>query len=151
MKRIDKRWTPFSTILLMSILLISVGVASADTYVITGGGAVVTVNGPSIDKLSGGSFATAFGDVTITSTNVEASSDAVSSSGEAAADSEDSPAISVSVSWANLQDTSAGYAYAVSVGAPDESGNVVSTEVSTDVDASVEGFFVDAEGSADVV
>lgn len=148
MKGIDK-WIAFSIV--MSVLLISVGVASAGTYVITGGGAVVTVNAPSIDTSSGGSFATAFGDVTIATIDVTTSSDTVSVSSDASAESEDSPAISVSVSWANLQDTSAGYAYAVSIGAPDESGDVVLTDVSTDIEASISGFYIDAEGSAEVV
>ncbi len=149
MKGIDK-WIAFSIV--MSVLLISVGVASAGTYVITGGGAVVTVNAPLIDTSSGGSFATAFGDVTIATTDVTTSSDTALVSGTASADSEDSPAISVSVSWANLQDTSAGYAYAVSIGAPDESGDVVLTDAFTDIDASImSGFNIDAVGSAEVV
>ena len=149
MKGIDK-WIALS--IAMSVLLIStIGVASAGTYVLTGGGAVVTVNVPSIDTSSGGSFDTALGDVTIATSVVTTSSDTALVSGTASAESEDSPAISVSVSWANLQDTSAGYAYAVSVGAPDESGNTVFTEVSTDIDASASGFNVDAEGSAEVV
>lgn len=150
MRRIDK-WTTLSIV--MSALLIStMGIASADTYVITGGGAVVTVNAPSIDTSSGGSFATALGDVTIATTDVTTSSDTVLVSGTASADSEDSPAVSVSVSWANLQDTSAGYAYAVSIGTPEESGDVVSTDAFTEIDASItSGFNIDAEGSADVV
>lgn len=149
MKGMNK-WITLS--IAMSVLLIStIGIASADTYVLTGGGAVVTVNVPSIDTSSGGGFATALGDVTIATTDVTTSSDTVLVSGTATAESEDSPAISVSVSWANLQDTSAGYAYAISVGAPDESGDVVFTDVSTDIDASISGFSIDADGSAEVV
>lgn len=149
MKGIDK-WLTLGIV--MSVLLISVSVASAGTYVITGGGAVVTVDAPPIDTSSGGSFATAFGDVTIAATDVTTSTDTASVSGVASAESEDSPAISVSVSWANLQDTSAGYAYAVSIGAPEEeSGDVVFTDVSTDIEASPAGFSIDADGSAEVV
>lgn len=149
MKRIDKN-IPFGVVLLASVLLMSVGMASAETYVITGGGAIVTVNGPSIDKYTGGSFATAAGDVTAAGNNVVISNGQVSSTGTASADSQDNIATSASVSWANVQDTSAGYAYAVSIGIPEESGDIASTAVSTDVEGSVSGFFIDAEGSATV-
>lgn len=149
MKKIDK-YIPFSVVLLASVLLMSVGMVSAETYVITGGGAMVTVDGPSIDKFTGGSFAASIGDVTAAETKVVTSSDGVSSSGKASADSKDNVAASGSVSWGNAQDTSAGYAYAVAVAVPDPSGDITSTEVSTDVEGSVSGFFVDAEGSATV-
>ena len=149
MKRIDK-YIPFSVVLLVSVLLISTGMASAETYVITGGGAIVTVDGPSIDKYTGGSFAAAVGDVTATGNNVVIANGKVSSSGTASADSVDNIAASASVSWANVQDTSAGYAYAVSIGIPEENKDIVSTDVSTDVEGSVSGFLIAAEGSTTV-
>lgn len=151
MKRVSKSWIPFSLVLSVSILLMSVGMASAETYVITGGGAIVTVDGPSIDLSSAGAFSEAFGDITVAKTDTVTSSSAVSSSGSASAEAEDGPAASATVSWANLQGTSAGYAYAFSIGIPDESGDVVLTDVSVDIDGSVSGFFIDAEGSAEVV
>lgn len=151
MKRVSKRWTPFSSVLFVSILLMSVGMASAETYVITGGGAIVTVDAPLVDLTSAGGLSEAVGDITIAKTEAITSTGTGSSSGSASAETEDGPATSAAVSWVNIQDTSFGYAYALSIGIPDESGNVVLTDVSVDVDGTVSGFFIYAEGSAEVV
>lgn len=148
MKKIGKYWIPISIVMLM---LMSVGIASAETYVITGGGAIVTVNAPSIDMSSAGALSKAFGDITVAKTDITISGDTASSFGSASAETEDGPAASATVSWVNSQGTSAGYAYALSIGIPEESGDVVLTDVSVNVDRSVSGFFIDAEGSAEIV
>lgn len=139
-----------SMVLLVSALLMFAGIASAETYVITGGGTIVTVDGPSVDLSSAGAFSKAIGDIAIARTDTITSNDAASSAGSASAKTEDGPAASAAVSWVNMQDTSAGYAYALSIGIPDESGNVVLTDVSVDVDGSASGLFTDAQGSAEL-
>lgn len=151
MKRMSKRWTSISLVLLVSILSILVGMASAETYVITGGGAIVTVDAPLVDLSSAGGLSGAIGDIAIAKTDTATSPGAASSSGSASAQTEDGPAFSKTVSWANIQDTSAGYAYSLAIAIPDESGNVALTDANVAVDGSVSGFAIDAEGSAEVV
>ena len=150
MKKIVKRWIPFSIVLLVSALLITVGMATAETYVITGGGGIVTVDGPSVDISSAGGLSKANGDITVAKTDSVTSSGKAAATGSASAGTESGPATSATVSWANLGDKVAGYSYALAIGIPDESGNVVMTDVSSEADVSASGFFTDESGSAEV-